>query len=163
MNLMCYCLKTYGFGCNEKKQLTNANRRGMGAVSMGEAAGATSYELGSSYRGWAWGMGFKKAYYGGNLKALHTEKDYIFTQTQLISCSYLKTIISNLPAPQKDENNHTAKSMLYPITYSYQNTNKTCHKYRMVSDPMTKTHFCFKVSNKFISITVQKVLPLESV
>lgn len=55
------------------------------------------------------GDGFKKAYYGGNLKALHTEKgdDYIFTQTQLISCSYLKTIISNLLAPQKDEN-HTA-------------------------------------------------------
>lgn len=57
---MSYCLKTYGFGCNEKKQLTNANRRGMGAVSMGEAAGATSYELGWSYRGKEWGMGLKK-------------------------------------------------------------------------------------------------------
>ena len=31
-------LKTYGFSCNPQKQLADANSRGMGVVSEGEAA-----------------------------------------------------------------------------------------------------------------------------
>lgn len=36
----------YGFSSNPKKQFTDANSKGMGVISEGEAAGATSCEAG---------------------------------------------------------------------------------------------------------------------
>lgn len=38
-------LKTYGFSCNPQKQLADANSRGMGAVSEGEAASSWGNKL----------------------------------------------------------------------------------------------------------------------